>query len=242
VKLLSALLSLIRKLLNWLFHKEEEEKPQYTKEQFIEAVKELSNDPVWRARILRDTLTKIKEQHTFNVKWIDKDSITQQCMNRGFGCGASFSFGDGIYALSLKDWIKVIDSLLQDTITYVKDLTDCDNYATFFKGFADYIVGKPVVIYTTGLVLRPVEYQGHKSCVCKSDYLIGGHGWNRIVTNEPIEVERVGSTEKLHFDFTVYNYEPQNDKFGDRIIGNWCYQSGGGLPIIYGKKVEGGEV
>ncbi|MHC1624449.1 MAG: hypothetical protein ACXQS2_00330 [Methermicoccaceae archaeon] len=40
-------------------------------------------------------------------------------------------------------------------------------------------------------------------CICKSDYLIGGHGWNRIVTTEPIEVEKVGST-----------LEPQNDKFG----------------------------
>jgi len=234
------LLSLIKRLLQRLFRREEE-KPRYTKEQFIEAVKELSKDPVWRARILKDALTKIKEQHTFNTKWIDRELVTKQTIHRGFGCGISYSFGDGIYALSLEDWIKVIDSLLQDSITYTKSLIDCDNYATFFKGFADFIIGKPVVIYATGLVFRPVEQYGQKVCICKSDYLIGGHAWNRIVTTEPIDVEKVGSTELLHFDFTVYNYEPQNDKFGDKIIGNWCYQSGGGLPIIYGKKVEGGE-
>jgi hypothetical protein len=89
---LSALWSLIKKLLELFRRKQEEPEPaeQYTKEQFIDAVRELSNDAVWRARILRDALNKLREQKTFETKWVSKDEITEQVMHRGFGCGLSF--------------------------------------------------------------------------------------------------------------------------------------------------------
>jgi len=215
--------------------KPEPEPEHYTREQFIEAVKELSEDPIWRARILKDTLNIIKRDFTATPKWVEHELITSQWMNRLFGCGITISFGDGIHALPKDDWLKLIDTLQQDIVEYVKSFTDCDNFATFFKGFADYIVGKPVVIYATGAVFKPMEQYGVKTCRCKYDFLIGGHGWNMICTTEPIEVEKVGTTTKIKYDFTVYNYEPQNDKLGDRFMAeDRCYQLGGGLPIIYG--------
>ena len=237
---LSALWSLIKKLIE-LFKKKQEEPEaaeQYTREQFIEAVKELSNDPVWRARILKDALNKLKEQKTFETKWVDRDKIIEQTMHRAFGCGLSFSFGKGIYAMRKDDWEWLISALQQDTIKYVSEFTDCDNFATFFKAFADYMAGKPVVIYTTGLVFMPVEQYGQKVCLCKLEYLLGGHGWNRIVTTEPIEFQKTGSTEVIRQDFTVYNYEPQNDIIADKFVGQTCYMNGGGLPVIFGNRSQ----
>jgi len=236
---LSALWSLIKKLLELFKRKQKEPEPvseQYTREQFVEAVKELSNDAVWRAKILKDALNKLREQRTFETKWVDRDSILTQTIHRNFGCGLSYVFGDGIYAMSKDDWQWLISTVQQDAIKYVSEFTDCDNFATFFKGFADYIAGKPVVIYTTGLVFIPAEQYGQKICLCKIDYFVGGHGWNRIVTTEPIEFQKIGSTEVVKQDFTVYNYEPQSDNLGDRIIGNWCYMNGGYLPVIFGKR------
>jgi hypothetical protein len=232
---LSALWSLIKKLIE-LFKRKQEEPEQYTREQFIEAVKELSNDAVWRARILKDALSKLREQRAFETKWVSKDEIIEQTTHRVFGCGISYVFGDGIYALSAYDWHWLIEVLQQDSIKYVSEFTDCDNFATFFKGFADYVVGKPVVIYTTGLVFTVAEQMGVKTCLCKLDYLVGGHGWNRIVMSVPTHIKKIGSTEEIVYDFTVYNYEPQEDMLGGRILGNWCYMSGGGLPVIYGKR------
>jgi len=238
-----SLIKLILQFIAKIFGRKKEEKPEpitYTREQFMEAVKELTSAPHWRARILRDILDKIREKHTFDAKWIDKDDLTTQTLHRLYGCGMYYSFGKGIYALPKEQWEYLIGILQQDQIKYVAQFTDCDNFATFFKGFADYVVGKPVVIYSTGLVLKPKvyeEYGGRKTCVCKSEYLVGGHGWNRIVTTEPCEVQKVGTTEILKFDFTIYNYEPQNDLMvADRIVGEYCYQNGGGLPVIYGKR------
>lgn len=242
---LSGLLSLIKRLLNWLkelFRKEEEEEEvTYTREQFVEAVKELSQDPVWRARILKDALNKIKEIRQFEVQWINKDDIVQQNMYRQMSCGIIFSFGDGIYGLKREDFDFLRNILQQDIIKYVSEFTDCDNFATFFKGFADCIVGKHVVIYSTGLVLRPVEQLGVMTCICKYDYLLGGHGWNKVCLIEPITVEKIGSTEKITYPFTIVNYEPQSDDIGDRFVGGRCYMNSGGLPVIYGKKIEGGD-
>ena len=235
MKWLLELLSLIKKLLKKLFRREEEEKP--TREDFINAVKVLSNDPVWRVKILLDSLDLIKSRIHPVLKWIDRDEITRQWLHRGMGCGMSVSFGDGIYGMRKEDWGEIIQALHQDAIHYVKEFSDCDNFASFFKGFADYVAGKPVVIYTTGMVFKPVEQFGHKVCLCKQDYLLGGHGWNRIcVIDEPIDVEMVGTTRKEHFNFTLYNYEPQNDMLGDKFVGNRCYMTGGHLPIFYAKK------
>jgi len=232
---------ILESILKALRRKKEEE-VVYTREQFIEAVKELSGDPVWRAKILRDSLNIIKANSNFTYKWIDRDEITEQMIHRGFSCGITLSQGDGIYAMRRRDWMNLITVLQQDYIKYVPEFTDCDNFATFFKGFADYIAGRPIVIYTTGLVLKPetmkVNYKEYKTCICKSDYLVGGHGWNRIVTLDHIEFEKTGSTEKIKQPFTLYNYEPQNDMLGDRFMGKYCYQSGGALPIIYGKKLR----
>jgi len=238
MKWLSGLLSLIRRFLE-LFKKKQEPKPeseQYTREQFIEAVKELSNNPVWRARILKDALNKLKKMRTFETRWIDRDLIVDQTLHRGFGCGIIFSFGEGINAINKEDWDWLISVLQQNMIKYVSELTDCDNFATFFKGFTDYVVGKDVVIYTTGLVFRVAEQLGQKVCLCRSEYLIGGHAWNRIVMNIPIEIEKIGSTERVVYEFTVYNYEPQSDEIGDKMIGDWCYMSGGYLPVIFGRR------
>jgi hypothetical protein len=71
---LSALWSLIKKLLELFKKKQEEPEPveQYTREQFIEAVKELSNDPVWRARILKDALNKLKEKEYLKQNGLTK--------------------------------------------------------------------------------------------------------------------------------------------------------------------------
>ena len=242
---LSGLWSLIKLIIEWIksLFKQEEPEPEpefYTKEQFLSAVSELSRDPVWRAKILKDALDKIKERFQPDLTWCDVEDITQQTLHRAFGCGISFAFGDGVYGMPRQQWEYLIKILQQDAINYVKNFTDCDNFATFFKGFADYICGKPVVIYTTGLVFRveEVEIAGHhlKQCRCVQETLIGGHGWNRIcVTDEPIEVGVTGTYEKKRFDFTVYNYEPQNDVLGDRFMGHdRCYRNGGGLPIIYG--------
>lgn len=215
----------------------EQEQVSYTRDDFVNVVKELSNDPVWRARILRDTLDKMKERFVnIEGRWIDREEIIKQTTNRRFGCGVTFSFGDGIYALKRVDWERLIGILQQNIIKWTAEIGDCDNIATFFKGFADYVVGKPVVIYTTGMVFKAVEQYGVKTCICRSEYLVGGHAFCRIVVDgEPITVEKVGTTEKLSFDFTVYNYEPQNDQLGDRILGSWCYMDGGKLPVIYGK-------
>lgn len=243
---LSGLLSLIKRLLNWLkelFRKEEEEEeeqepepePTYTKEQFIEAIRELSKDPAWRARILKDSLLLLRKKYEgVTTKWIDKDRLTFQTIHRDLSCGITFSFGKGIYAIPKDTFLSIIKDLQQDAIKYTAEHTDCDNFATFMKGFADYVLGKEATIYATGLVLNTQEQYGRKVCICKSEYLVGGHGWNRYAILEPIEYERTGSTEKVVDEFTIVNYEPQSDAYTiDPFFNGRCYKTGGGLPIIY---------
>lgn len=239
---LSGIWSLINRLIKLILslYKREEKKEEYTKEQFMEAVKELSNQPEWRAKILKDCLNYLKtsiqpEQRVF----IDKDRIVNQIIHRNFGCGVFHSFGSGVNAIDFDTWKKLIDLLQQNHIKYVSEFTDCDNFATFFKGFADYILGTSV-IYSTGLIFKTQQTttgdRSFRNCICKYDYLFGGHGWNMIVTTEPIEYEKTGSTEKIKDNFTVYNYEPQNDEILDGVFSKSgrCYKVGGGLPVFVG--------
>ena len=233
------LLYLIRKLLEWI-RKYKYTRKEYTREEFINSVKELSKDPKWRAKMLLDSLNWIKNQKSFSTIWVNKDDLVQQTFDRNMSCGTILSFGNGIYALKKEDWIWLIDVLQQNQIKYVSELTDCDNFTTFFKGFSDYIVGKEVVIYTTGAVLYPQKYsfstgQQYEACICLNNAIIGGHAWCRIVTDEKTECEKTGTTEKVTYNFRIYNYEPQSDEIGDNRIGNWCYASGFGLPTIYGE-------
>ncbi|MEN3051790.1 MAG: hypothetical protein ABC596_08290 [Candidatus Methanosuratincola petrocarbonis] len=159
-------------------------------------------------------------------------------MHRLNACGIIYSFGYGVYAYPKEVWRRVIELLQQDSIKWVAEFSDCDNHATFFRGFADFVLGKPSVVYSTGLVFRTQIQYGRKVCVCSSDYLVGGHGWNKVVTTEPITYELVGTTQKVTDPFTVYEYEPQSDELSkDGFFSNgWCYAVGGGLPIFYGRK------
>jgi len=224
-------------LINWLksLFKKEEPPVSYTREDFIKAVEELSQSPTWRAKILRDALDKLKAKYEgVTTKWIDKDRLTFQTIHRTLSCGMTFSFGKGIYAIPKDTFLSLIKDLQQDAITYVAEHTDCDNFALFAKGFADYVLGKEATIYATGLVLNTQEQHGRKVCICKAEYLVGGHAWNRYALLEPIEYERTGSTEKIVDEFTIVNYEPQSDSFSvDAFFGSRCYKTGGGLPIIY---------
>lgn len=239
----SDLQSLISRLIEWLkrlFKKEERPpQPEYTREDFIAAVKELSQSPTWRARILKYALLKLREKFadTEGV-WIPREQITRQIMHRLNACGIIYSFGYGVYAYPKEVWRRVIELLQQDSIKWVAEFSDCDNHATFFRGFADFVLGKPSVVYSTGLVFRTQIQYGRKVCVCSSDYLVGGHGWNKVVTTEPITYELVGTTQKVTDPFTVYEYEPQSDELSkDGFFSNgWCYAVGGGLPIFYGRK------
>ena len=232
-KLWLALLSLIE----WLksLFKKEEPPVSYTREDFVKAIEELSQSPTWRAKILRDALDKLKEKYAgTTTKWIDKDKLTFQTIHRGLSCGMTFSFGKGIYAIPKDTFLSIIKDLQQDAIKYIAEHTDCDNFATFMKGFADYVLGKEATIYATGLVLNTQEQYGRKVCICKSEYLVGGHGWDRYAILEPIEYERTGSTEKVVDEFTIVNYEPQSDAYTiDPFFNGRCYKTGGGLPIIY---------
>lgn len=232
-KLWLALLSLIE----WLksLFKKEEPPVSYTREDFVKAIEELSQSPTWRAKILRDALDKLKDKYAgTTTKWIDKDKLTFQTIHRGLSCGMTFSFGKGIYAIPKDTFLSIIKDLQQDAIKYIAEHTDCDNFATFMKGFADYVLGKEATIYATGLVLNTQEQYGRKVCICKSEYLVGGHGWDRYAILEPIEYERTGSTEKVVDEFTIVNYEPQSDAYTiDPFFNGRCYKTGGGLPIIY---------
>lgn len=239
--LLSELLSLIRKLIDIiksvLRREEEEEEEEYTREDFEEAVKKLSEEPKWRARILKDALTVLRKRYEgVHTEWIDKDRLTTQTIHRNLSCGITLSYGDGIYAIPKEAALDLFRTLQQDAIKYIAEHMDCDNFAVIFKGLGDYVFGKPVVIFTTGLVLRVIEQLGHRTCICKADYLVGGHGWNRMAILEPIEYQKVGSTETIIDNFTLINYEPQSDVFStDSFMSDdVCYKSGGGLPIFYG--------
>jgi len=208
--------------------------PEYTRDQFIEAVKELSNDVVWRAEILTDALLKLSEKYA-NVEavWIEKDRIVNQYLHRVLCFGLTYLFGDGCYALPKDVWENIVKDLQQNSIKYMSDFTDCDNFATFFRGFCDVVLGKEAVIYVTGGVFDPAIQFGQKVCVVDSNHLIGGHAWNWVLTTENCEYQKVGSTEIVTDDFTIYNYEPQNDILvSDRFVGKYCYQCGGGLPLI----------
>jgi len=55
-----------------------------------------------------------------------------------------------------------------------------------------------------------------------------------VVILEPIEYTKIGTNDVVRDDFTVVNYEPQNDRvFVDVFEDGACYKTGGGLPIIY---------
>ena len=214
--------------------KEEEPQRFFTRDEFKEVVMVLSADPAWRARMLLDALASLRNERRPVMKWVSKGEITMQVMDAGQSCGVMYSFGEGAMVMAKEDWEWLIDNLRQDAIKYVEEMTDCDNFAIFFKGFADYVLGEEAVIYVTGIVGRESVYglggQTHRACVCRRDVVIGGHAWNRILVMEPVQVSVVD------YDFRVYDYEPQSDEVGVGKIGNWCYWSGGGLPVFYCRK------
>ncbi|MEM2447279.1 MAG: hypothetical protein QW734_11555 [Candidatus Bathyarchaeia archaeon] len=238
LKLFKLIFEIIMRLFRKSNEREDEKKEveeKYTRDDFIKAVNELSERVEWRAKILKVALDKLREKYSgAHTEWVERDKITFQEIHRVLGCGLSFSFGKGIYAIPKDTFLSLIKDLEQNLIVWREEESDCDNIATAFKGFADYVIGKPIVIYTTGLVFRSAEQFGQRVCVCKSEYLLGGHAWNRVVILEPIEYTKIGTNDVVRDDFTVVNYEPQNDRvFVDVFEDGACYKTGGGLPIIY---------
>jgi len=122
LKLFKLIFEIIMRLFRKSSGREDEKKEveeKYTRDDFIKAVNELSERVEWRAKILKVALDKLREKYSgAHTEWVERDKITFQEIHRVLGCGLSFSFGKGIYAIPKDTFLSLIKDLEQNLIVW----------------------------------------------------------------------------------------------------------------------------